>query len=381
MTKKLPILLTVATLSGCTAVSLPPSAGTAPGGATLARDAGGGVREHHEPMLALRAVPARHSKGPVSLAATDAEFGALVSEVARQNGFSASFAESVDWRRRITVELRDAHAKDALRQLAFSAGYVAVIDEQARTVQVANDAVYTFKLPAVLFAARDRAAVDNLVAAIKDVAGRNAEVAVADSGLVVVRANAQALNRTHGYLRKLAAEAMTQVDIEAAVLEVAQDGRAGELNWEGVLAAVHAAGGAQLAVTPASVSTVVATLRQNARVRMLANPRLTVLNQQSATLFAGHAAQRASLSVTPFAVDARTAQLRLAPTVGAGPLDSEAAEAASARVTINAENGQTTIIRGLRLADSATVARELVIVLRASVVPARTYDPLVGESL
>lgn len=408
MHKPLSLICAAATLAGC-AVS------GAPGGSSVLAEAPAttsafstqGVHERDEPLLALRAVPARPAKGDVSLASSETEFSALMTEVARQSGYTIAFAEGVDVARRISVELRDARASDALRRLAFLAGYAAVIDESARTVYVAVEAAYTFKLPAILFAeslasysvgssrewatstadasrqahvlvtGREGGSSERLREAIKGVAGRNADVSFADNGIVVVRANAQALKRTHEFLKQLAADALAEVDIEAAVIALRH-----ERHDDAARPRATAVAEPAFSVTTAPVRDVVSRLRQVARAQVVATPRLTVLNQRPATLFAEAAGGNAAFSVTAFVVNAQTTQLRLAPSVGAGGDSSRARPGSTAAlVTINAQTGRTTVIRGLRMTDADAGDREFVIVLRANAVMARPYDPLIGESL
>src|SRR5690606_26212187 len=87
------------------------------------------VRELDTPFLDLKPVPAKKVRGPLSLRAVQAEFGPLMAETARANGFTVMFAESVDVRKRVTVELDGAEVVEGLRTMAFLAGYIAVVDQ------------------------------------------------------------------------------------------------------------------------------------------------------------------------------------------------------------------------------------------------------------
>ncbi len=109
------------------------------------------VRELNEPYLEFKRVAATARRGDVNVKAASSPFGALLSEITRQAGYSLVLADSVDASRKVTVDFRNAQTEDAMRTTAFLAGYAAVIDRERRTVTVAETATYTFKLPAGVF--------------------------------------------------------------------------------------------------------------------------------------------------------------------------------------------------------------------------------------
>lgn len=216
------------------------------------------VREHDEPYVDFKKVEAPRKRGDVSIKAAATAFAPLMAEVAKRAGYSVVFADNVDATKKVTAEFNNAHAEDVLRSTAFLAGYAAVIDRERRMVTVADSATYTFKLPAGVFSTlqaqynvggnsanagssggsgggsgggsslqaaftvsgKEGASPSTLQKLITDVAGGNASVTVSELGFLSVRANAQSLRRVHEFLKKLALDAMTQVDMEASVIEV-----------------------------------------------------------------------------------------------------------------------------------------------------------------
>lgn len=224
----------------------------------------GVVREIETPNIDFRKTEAPKVRGDVNVRAASTPFAPLMSEIARKAGYSVAFGDMVDLNRKVTVDFNNAFADDAIRTAAFLAGYVAVIDKQRQTVMVSDVGTYTFRLPSGVFSTlsaqynvggnpansgggggsgaqggggggggggtslraefsvsgREGSNPQGLTKFLQDLAGKNAEVLVTDSGHISVRANAQALKRVNDFLQNFARDAMTQVEIEASVIEV-----------------------------------------------------------------------------------------------------------------------------------------------------------------
>lgn len=462
------------------------------------------VRELNEPYVEFRRIAAPAQRGDVNVRAASSPFGALVSEISRQAGYSLVLAESVDAARRVTVEFHNAHAEDAIRTTAFLAGYVAVIDRERRAVTVAETATYTFKLPAGVFSqlqavysaggnatssgsgasgasasgsvgvmpgaaasgpgastgapgasvrasftisGREAVANQSVQRLITEVAGPNAQVVVTELGFVTVRANGQALRRVSDFLKRVSADAMTQVDIEAAVVEVSLANEfAYGIDWRKVLA--RASGsiysvssgaadllGANISVmrTGASTSTIVQALNRFTDTQVVSQPRLFTMNNTPANFIQGtqvpylgdiqqtqssgvgvapttsgsvaFAIDGISFGVVPSVIDGKHVQISLMPVISTLGEAEQFALGESAVLTayrqsnkqtfmrVMAESGQTLVLGGIRQGTQSAdtefarstrkrgSATEVVILLRATVVPAPDYDPLTGESL
>lgn len=321
----------------------------------------GSVREISTPMTDFRRTEQPRVRGDVTLRAAATPFAPILSELGRRAGYSVAFAEGVDATRRITVDFNEAVTEEAIRTTAFLAGYAAVLDKQQRTVMVSDAATYTFRLPASVFSqlqaqytvggnpntaaasgggssggsgggssmkadfsitGREGGTPGGLGRFLSDMAGRNAEVFVTDTGHISVRANAQSLRRVHEFLKGYAREAMTQVEIEASVIEVglSKDFALG-IQWGRVLdtasglpsgiasngagallsaaasgdkaAAVQQAAGAGRAgslssfrVSPSSAALINA-LAQFTDVNIVSQPKLLSMNNVPATFFDG----------------------------------------------------------------------------------------------
>jgi hypothetical protein len=468
------------------------------------------VREIDEPYVDFKRVTVEQARGNITLKASSGAFGPVLSEVAKQAGYSVVFADNVDVSKKVTVQFNRAFADDVLRNTAFLAGYVAVIDRERRMVTVADTATYTFKLPAGLFsdvsasynvggnsasssgggsggasgggggaslqakfsiAGTEGASGKGTQKLIADIAGGNTQVTLTEMGFLSVRGNAQALRRVHEFLKKVSNDAMTQVDIEASIVEVSltKEFRMG-IQWNKVIATANGAkglnGGAdtniagiaeglanggsttqavnsligasaspgigafRLGVSSASL---IQALSQFSDVKVVSQPRLSPMNNTPATFFDGnqvpylgsvtqtaasttggaptvsgtasYAIDGLSFSVVPSVVDKDRVQITIIPVLssvgqfekfqlGVGSnltVPHQANKQSYMRVL--AESGKTLVIGGIRSGlDSSdttvgtttgnrSVSKEVVILLRASVVPAPVYDPIIAESI
>ncbi len=151
--------------------------------------------------------PSALIRGDVTVRATNAPFGPLLTEVARRSDYSITFAAGVDTSRRVTVDFNRAEAEDVFRATPGLAGYVAVFDHYRRTVHITDSALWHFRIPSNLPEARAGVGTAALHARLKELAGAGAQVSIEDSGRVSVRADGYGLKRVHEYLRQAAANA------------------------------------------------------------------------------------------------------------------------------------------------------------------------------
>ncbi len=287
---------------------------------------------------------------------------------------------------------------------------------------------------------------------LQSIAGQNAYVAVSrDTGYVTVRGNGAALNRMHRFMNQFVYDNDRRVDIKVSVIEVSLDDSMNYgIDWSRVLAplqnshaAVSLSGGASsianpsmtLNFTTATISSVIAALRNYARVSVLTQPSVTAMNRSPVAIFDGtsvpylgsimttatlsatstgaatsFAESGVSLSVMPDILSDDEAQITLAPTVSA--IESmqnftvsgstlEAPQETEKRVLMQTivHNGETVILGGIRTGtDNNTTttlpfvkvplggngdqsAGEVVILLQSTVIPPRHLDTLVAESL
>jgi len=321
------------------------------------------VNEIDAPYVEFKQVPNRRAPGPLNVKAAAAAFGPLMAELAKANGYSVVFSDAVDTNHKVSVELNGAEVIDGMRTLAFMAGYVAVIDLESRTITVTDVATFTYKIPVTLLQALNatysvggnpvtegsgggggssgasasggsssgssgssggsgggggggmRASFvvsgststgeKSVRALLADIAGKNAAITVSDLGVITVRANAQSQQRVHRFLRSFVHDAMSQVDIEASVVNVTLDDEFSlGVDWSKVLSAkgllgkagqVALGGGTGGVLSPAltatftnsSVSAVVTALRQLTDAKVISNPHILAINNTPATFFDG----------------------------------------------------------------------------------------------
>lgn len=471
------------------------------------------VREIDEPYVDFKRIDAPRKRGDITLKAAGTAFAPLMAEVAKRAGYSVVFADNVDATKKVTAEFNQAFPEEVLRSTAFLAGYAAVIDKERRMVTVADTATYTFKLPAGVFstlqasynvggntasaggssggsggggggggggaslqamftvAGKEGSSSTTIQKLIADVAGGNAQVTVSEMGFLSVRANAQSLRRVHEFLKKVALDAMTQVDMEASVVEVslAKEFQMG-IQWGKVIQTASGgrgiSGGADTSIgqitqnlaaggTPgdavnaligasanagigafrlgASTASIINALSSFSDVKVVSQPRLFSMNNTPATFFDGtqipylgsvtqtaattaggaptvsgstsFAIDGISFSVVPSVVDRDRVQITLIPvlsTVGAfekfqlgtgSALTVPRQTNKQTYMRVLAESGKTLVIGGIRSGldtkdtsvavstGNRSTTKEVVILLRASVVPAPEFDPVVAESI
>lgn len=445
--------LAVATLSGCAVPTMTQSQAQART-KNLTTDAveafqkqgreAGTVRELREPLVDFKKVPTARIHGDVTMTASSTPFAAVLSELGRRAGYSVSYAESVDAGKKITVNFNGAVTEDAIRTTAFLAGYVAVVDKEQRTVMVSDIATYTFKLPAGVFTAlaaqytvggnpssaggsggasaqgstlkadfsitgKENGNAGGLSKFLTELAGKNAAVVVSDSGHISIRANSQSLRRVHDFMKGFARDAMSQVEIEASVVEVALTKNfAMGIQWSSVLDAASRGtvigggatgvgevlsravsqtvdGGLSAFKVNASTSTLINALAQFSEVNIVSQPKLLSMNNVPATFFDGtqvpylgsvqqtpstaaggeptvsgtvaFAIDGVSFSAIPSVIDATTVQITLMPVLSSvngfssflnGTLTVPTQGNRQTFMRVLAESGKTLILGGIR---------------------------------
>lgn len=322
------------------------------------------VREISEPLIDFKKTEVAKVKGDINIQAAAAPFGAILSELGKRAGYSVAFSDTVDVNRKVTVNFNNAASEDAIRTTAFLAGYAAVIDKTNRTILVSDVATYTFRVPAGVFSqlqaqyavggnpanasssggsgpggasgsspggsslkadfnvqGTEGVSPASVTKYLQDIAGKNAEVYVAEGGHVSVKANAQSLRRVHEFMKSFVKDAMTQVEIEASVVEVGltkdfsmgiQWGRvlenasqgamiggsagsalSGALTGKGAgdllgqMVSQSAAGGFSSFRVGVHTSSLITALSKFTDVNIVSQPKLVSLNNTPATFFDG----------------------------------------------------------------------------------------------
>ncbi|KWT98312.1 MULTISPECIES: hypothetical protein [unclassified Variovorax] len=474
--------------------------------------ASGSVREITEPLNDFRRTEAPAKRGDVYVKAASTPFAPLVSELSKKLGYSVAYGEGVDPMRKVTVDFNGSFSEDAIRTTAFLAGYAAVFDRDNRTLYIAENATYNFRLPSAVFkslqaqynvggdpanssastsgasggsggggsaggtslkaeftiAGKEGTDGKALIKFMSDMAGKNAEVLVTDQGVVSVKGNAQALRRMSDFIKNFARDAMTQVEIEASVIEVSltKDFSLG-IQWGRVLngasrgmfaggssdlasAAVKAAGGDMSSLigsaasaaaqgslggyrTTASSAAIINSLMQFTDVNIVSQPKLVSLNNNPATYFDGtqipylgsvqqtnntttggstgaptvsgsvsFAIDGVSFSAVPSVVNKSSVQITLLPVLSSvgsfsnflnGTLTAPTQSNKQTYMRVVAESGKTLILGGIRynkdVKDTSiasttgqkSTSKEVVILLRANVIPPTDNDIIMSESL
>lgn len=463
------------------------------------------VREIAEPVSSFKRTETARIRGDVNVKASAAPFAPVVSELAKRAGYSVAFSDGVDLNRKVTLEFSDALFEDAVRMSAFLAGYAAVIDKNRRTIMVSETATYVYKLPAGVFSTlqaqysvggnpanasssggqggggsggtslkaefsvqgKEGNDSQGLAKFVQELAGDKSEVMVNDTGLITVRGNAQSLRRVTEFIEMFAKDAMTQVEIEASVIEVSltNEFELG-IQWNKVIqnASTGLFAGSTAAIAQATVdaatggttkglieqlaakavgsgglgayrvgvnaSTLIRALSNFTDVKVVSQPKLMSMNNVPATFFDGtqlpylgsvqqsagtsdnqkptvtgtvaFAIDGVSFSVVPSVLDDKTVQITLIPVLSSvhgfsefldGALKAPHQANKQTYMRVLAESDKTLILGGIRYSSeqAATstgtstgkknIAKEIVILLRANVVPAPKFNPIVSESI
>lgn len=380
------------------------------------------------------------AKGDLNAKAASAPVGPLLTEFAKKAGYNIAFAEGVDTHRAITVDFNNAMAEDAIRTTAFLAGYVAIFNKERRQITVAESATFTFKLPPSAMSALkaeykagnsessggsssgpssaltsqfmiegsegpDGSSLSKLIA---DTAGPNANVSVSPLGYVTVRGSATGLSRVDELVKRLAREALTQVDIEASIVEVelTREFSYG-ISWDRVLqrasgseytlgiTASESLGvpGLTMGRTSANTKSILTALERFTDVRVVSQPRLVAMNNtpsnfveatqipylgsvsQTAASTAGgeptvsgelsFAIDGVTFSAVPSVIDSNQVQISLMPVIdtvgefskfdlGSTKLEAPRSGKKQTFMRVIAESGKTLILGGIRVGTDRT---------------------------
>jgi type II secretory pathway component GspD/PulD (secretin) len=286
----------------------------------------------------------------VNLKAENATALSLVQQIAGAAGYSVTAMSGVDASKRITIEVKSATTAQAIRSVAWASGLAVVINDADKSVVIANEASYVFKLPVEAFnrlitnfnfggsplsgggssggagggggAAGGGAAATQLSAIrgdfsvqgtygtnpqglsrfITDLAGANATVNIfAESGLIEIRGNGHALKRAHEFLEKFSADSRRQIEISAEIAEVtlANEFKYG-IQWDKVL---NAAGTRTVGLdtlgsigsgtvinvgyNSTSITSLIRALEKFTDLEIQSSPRLFATNNSGAVIFEG----------------------------------------------------------------------------------------------
>ena len=282
----------------------------------------------------------------VTIQVKNANFYDLIVKLADRLGYGTSALAAVNLQRTVTLDLRGLTVQQALRQIAWQAGYAIVFNEGERTVTVAPEATMVFRVPSedlkkmlttdfryggspvsgsststsstsssstgasslnpigASFSVQGQYA--NAPAGFKSFvekqAGPNTTVEVfAESGLISVRGNGQALKRIHDFLTNDAYDARRQIEINARLVEVSLTNEfkygiqwdkvinsAGTQNFAlNTLSTVGSSSTSSLSFTTASITSVVKALENFTTVDVSATPKLIISNNSSGVFFSG----------------------------------------------------------------------------------------------
>jgi type II secretory pathway component GspD/PulD (secretin) len=283
----------------------------------------------------------------VTISVKNANFYDLVAKLANRLGYGTSALSAVDLQRTVTLDLRGQTIQQAIRQIAWQAGYAIVINETDRTVTVAPEATVVFRVPSEDLKkmlstqfkyggspvsgtstsstssgtgmANGGASINPIGASfavqgeyvnapaafkafVEKQAGPNTTVEVfAESGLISVRGNGQALKRINDFLTKYSYDARRQIEINARLVEVSltNEFKYG-IQWDKVINAAGTrsvgintlgtagtASTSSLSFTTASITSVVKALENFTTVDVSATPKLIVSNNSSGVFFSG----------------------------------------------------------------------------------------------
>jgi hypothetical protein len=279
-------------------------------------------------------------QGNVSMNVVSQPLFAVFQGIAEQAKYAAIVGSDVDIKKPVTLDLRHTSHEQALRDIASAAGYVSVFDHARKTVTLSQRATYTFRLPTRLFndtlassyslsnspsgnsggtnagsatAANSNSSVrggsikadsGKFKDFILTMAGVDSEVSLLpNEGIITVRAKAQQLRRVQDFLTDYAKSAMTQVDVEVAMVQVSvSDDMSTGINWTKVL---NAAGGriplqvslttttaaapatGSLSYTTANVTDLLNVLEKTNNAKVLTRQHFPTFNNSVAMMFDG----------------------------------------------------------------------------------------------
>lgn len=288
------------------------------------------------------------ARDAVNINVRNANFFEILRQLSNRRGYGITAVQNVDVQRQITLDLRGQTIEQAMRQIAWQAGYALVINKAERSVTVSDQATMVFAVPSEDLKRTVRtdykfggsaigasggsssggggmpgssgasATSINPSAAsftvtgeygnnpagfksfLENLAGKNSQIEIfAESGLVSVRGNGQALKRVNDFLSKYDYNARRQIEINARLVDVAlTDSFKYGIQWDKVINAdtkfgINTLGSvgtdttSSLSFTSASITSVVKALEQFTSVDVVSTPKLIVSNNSSGVFFKG----------------------------------------------------------------------------------------------
>jgi MSHA biogenesis protein MshL len=291
------------------------------------------------------------ARDAVNINVRNANFYEILRQLSNRRGYGITAVQSVDVQRQITLDLRGQTIEQAMRQIAWQAGYAVVINKAERSVTVSDQATMVFAVPSedlkrtvrtdykfggsaigasggssagssgsMPGASASGATSINPISAtftvtgeygnnpagfksfLESLAGKNTQIEIfAESGLVSVRGNGQALKRVNDFLSKYDYNARRQIEINARLVDVAlTDSFKYGIQWDKVMNAdatskvgINTLGTvgtdttSSLSFTTASITSVVKALEQFTSVDVVSTPKLIVSNNSSGVFFKG----------------------------------------------------------------------------------------------
>lgn len=261
------------------------------------------------------------------------------------NRYSVSFVSGVDPNKEVSANVKNMSLEAAVRQVALNAGYVAVTDHVTRSITIADQAAWTFRIPFRLLQTLDtdysvggnpisrsgsggsgsgsnsggspslsgvkaeftatgkHTGGSSLAGFIKSMAGDNASVSLsADTGYITVRGNGAALSRVRSFLNTFAYDNNRRTDIKMSVIEVSLgDNLSWGIDWAKVLSPLNGSarfsvgGNTSLVANPsmsvnftsASITSVIDALKAYTDVRVITQPSVTAMNRSPVVIFDG----------------------------------------------------------------------------------------------
>ena len=217
------------------------------------------LAETSKPYLRAQAADyARPIGGGVTLSVESAPMLATLRSMASQAGYELSVAGSVNTSVPVSVSFRQLDAESALREVAFAGGTVAIVDRTRHIVTIANEGLYTFRIPVgvlktkkvensvtnslgssgsgdsgsdgssgtgdnanVSIASEHGYSVEAVVLQLKNILSPGATVSAnTQVGLISVRGKASDLRRARDFVEAWLRDALTVVEVEATILDV-----------------------------------------------------------------------------------------------------------------------------------------------------------------
>jgi type II secretory pathway component GspD/PulD (secretin) len=310
------------------------------------------VRESDTPYVRAEAVEYRPAlRGGVSLNLKGVPLQTALASALEKSGYDLSFVGKVDPQRPVSMSVTNQSFEKVANDIAFAAGYVAVFDHANKRVMIADEATFTYRIDPhslegrednystnsnpggsggssggsssssgsgsggssggdgaavatssiVKLGATNKGGAEEFLATVRGMVGAgpkdSAVSYVALTGMLVVRGNSAALRRVTDFVELHQRDARTEVQLEAAIVEVTLgDEFQYGIDWGRVVPlggtiAGHAAiniGSRGVVASPAvtanittnSVSAVIKALRERTVVNVVAEPWVSSLNHR-----------------------------------------------------------------------------------------------------